>query len=79
MEITQEEKNKISPFMSDLWALIKHYYTPDPNPDGTYWHDLVEETSQLDIKYNHDRLAQLLILAFLDYIEEKEANGHEHK
>lgn len=62
-------------FINDLWQMIKKYYTPDPDPDGTYWHDLIEDSSQLGEKYDNDRLAQKLILAFLDYIEEKEKNN----
>ena len=70
-----EELVRAWEFTKDLWQLIKKYYTPDLDPDGTYWHDLIEDSSQLGEKYNNDRLAQKLILAFLDYIEEKEKNN----
>jgi len=70
-----EELKQAHSLINDLWQMIKKYYTPDPDPDGTYWHDLIEDSSQLGEKYDNDRLAQKLILAFLDYIEEKEKNN----
>ena len=75
MENEQEKLKLVFGFINDFWSMIKKYYTPDPDPDGTYWHDLIEDSSQLGEKYNNDRLAQKLILAFLDYIEEKEKNN----
>ena len=75
MKNEQEKLKQAFGFINDFWLMIKKYYTPDPDPDGTYWHDLIEDSSQLGEKYDNDRLAQKLILAFLDYIEEKEKNN----
>lgn len=70
MEITQEEKNRMSPFMSDLWQVIKRYYKPDPDPDSPYWPELMQAAEQIVNKSGNHRLAQKLTLAFLDYVEE---------
>ena len=75
MKNEQEKLKQAFGFINDFWLMIKKYYIPDPDPDGTYWHDLIEDSSQLGEKYDNDRLAQKLILAFLDYIEEKEKNN----
>ena len=77
MKNEQEKLKQAFGFINDFWLMIKKYYTPDPDPDGTYWHDLIEDSSQLGEKYDNDRLAQKLILAFLDYIEEKEKNNEQ--
>lgn len=50
--------------MTDFWTFIKTYW------NTTDWHVLVEESSRLGEKHNND-FAHKLILAFLDYIEEK--------
>ena len=61
--------------MSDFWQLIKKFYTPDLNPDSPYWNELISASSALGAKYEDDRLAEKLILGFLDYEEEVREKG----
>lgn len=71
-----EELVRAWEFTKDLWQFIKKHYYPPNDPDAPFWKDVLHEAEELVIgKYNNDRLAQLLILAFLDYIEEKEKNN----
>lgn len=62
-------------FMSDFWQLIKKYYTPGLKPDAPYWVELISASSALGAKYEGDRLAEKLILGFLDYEEEVREKG----
>lgn len=62
-------------FIKDFWQLIKKFYTPDLNPDSPYWNELIGASSALGAKYEGDRLAEKLILGFLDYEEEVRKKG----
>lgn len=64
-------------FMSDFWQLIKKFYTPDLNPGSPYWNELISASSALGAKYEDDRLAEKLILGFLDYEEKVRKEGQE--
>ena len=69
--MSEDDKKKISPFMSDLWQLIKKYYTPTPDPDAPYWQEVINEASALGEKHK-GRLQWNLINAFLDFLDGKE-------
>ena len=69
--MSEDDKKKISPFMSDLWQLIKKYYAPDPDPEAPYWQQLIAEANALGEKHK-GRLQWNLINAFLDYLDGKE-------
>lgn len=75
-----EELKNAHSFINDLWQFIKKHYYPPSDPDAPFWKDVLHEAEELVIgKYNNDRLAQLLTLAFLDYIEEKQGNEQSKK
>ena len=69
--MSEDDKKNISPFMSDLWQLIKKYYTPDPDPGAPYWKELISEANALGKKHK-GRLQWNLINAFLDYLDGKQ-------
>lgn len=70
-----EELKRAHNFINDFWQLIKKFYTPDLNPDSPYWNELISASSALGAKYEDDRLAEKLILGFLDYEEEVREKG----
>lgn len=55
-------------FMSEFWPLIKDHWIVE-NTDE-YWNGVIERTSQLGRKYNHD-FCYLQIRAFMDYLTEE--------
>lgn len=54
----------LAEFMTDLWEFIKKW-------DKTVWNDeICNDCRALAKKYNNDRLAELLILAVINYHDE---------
>jgi len=67
----ERELRKVWEFTKDFWQLIKKYYFPPADPAAPYWPALIAESSELAKKHGNHRLAEKLILAFLDYLEEE--------
>lgn len=59
---------EIFQFMGEFWPLIKDYWIVE-NTDE-YWNEVIERTSQLGKKYNHE-FGYLQIRAFMDYLTEE--------
>ncbi len=72
MSENRQELRRAYEFIKDFWQFIKHYYVSPADPDSEYWHAVMTEAESLGRKYDELRLAKLLILAFLDYLEEEQ-------
>lgn len=77
MNEKEMELRKVWEFTKDFWQLIKKYYFQPEDPSAPYWPALISEADDLATKHNHHRLAEKLILAFLDYEEEVREKGQE--
>lgn len=61
-EIPEEQK-----FFTDLWNLRKKYYTPEDNDD--YWDSMVNEFTELRVKYEKVSISYKMILLIIDDLE----------
>ena len=55
--------------MGMLWTMIKEFYIPEDNDE--FWLAVIRRTEEIDQKC-HSRLGQKLMVAFADYLEEKQ-------
>ena len=61
-EIPEEQK-----FFTELWNLRKKYYTPEDNDD--YWSSMVNEFTELRVKYEKVSISYKMILIVMDDLE----------
>lgn len=61
-EIPEEQK-----FFTDLWNLRKKYYIPEDNDD--YWSSMVNEFTELRVKYEKVSISYKMILIVMDDLE----------
>lgn len=61
-EIPEEQK-----FFTDLWNLRKKYYIPEDNDD--YWSSMVNEFTELRVKYEKVSISYKIILIVMDDLE----------
>ena len=62
IEIPEEQM-----FFTDLWNLRKKYYTPEDNDD--YWDSMVNEFTELRVKYEKVSISYKIILIVMDDLE----------
>lgn len=61
-EIPEEQK-----FFTDLWNLRKKYYIPEDNDE--YWDSMVNEFTELRVKYEKVSISYKMILIVMDDLE----------
>ena len=61
-EIPEEQK-----FFTELWNLRKKYYTPEDNDD--YWSSMINEFTELRVKYEKVSISYKMILLIIDDLE----------
>lgn len=61
-EIPEEQK-----FFTDLWNLRKKYYIPEDNDE--YWNSMVNEFTELRVKYEKVSISYKMILIVMDDLE----------
>ena len=61
-EIPEEQK-----FFTDLWNLRKKYHTPEDNDD--YWSSMINEFTELRVKYEKVSISYKMILLIMDDLE----------
>ena len=61
-EIPEEQK-----FFTDLWNLRKKYYTPEDSDD--YWSSMINEFTELRVKYEKVSISYKMILLIIDDLE----------
>lgn len=64
----------IARFMTDFWELVKKYWIPE-NADSKYWERQVAEMAEMAEKYGNDKFVKKMLLAYADYLEEKQMRG----
>jgi len=71
-QISDERKKIESAFMKDFWDLRKAVATPESRQE--YWNDVVDRTTAIWNKYDHDPYLSALILTMVDDIEARSKN-----
>ena len=67
--VKNEEIPEVFNFMRDFWTIVKQFWNPERNE--TYDQQTIDALRKLGHDYPH-RFCHLLILAYFDYLEEKE-------
>lgn len=67
--VTKADIPNESEMMGMLWTMIKDFYIPEDN--DAYWLAVMKRSDEIDRKC-HSRLGQKLMVAFADYLEEKQ-------
>lgn len=65
--VTAKEIPEEQMFFTDLWNLRKKYYTPEDNDD--YWSSMVNEFTELRVKYEKVSISYKMILIVMDDLE----------
>ena len=65
--VTAKEIPEEQMFFTDLWNLRKKYYTPEDNDD--YWNSMVNEFTELRVKYEKVSISYKIILIVMDDLE----------
>lgn len=69
-EIDEENKKKMSAFMTDFWQMIKKSYTmPDDGDEAEhdhYWTTLVHWADALGKKYDCDPVISAMVCGYID-------------
>ena len=65
--VTAKEIPEEQMFFTDLWNLRKKYYTPEDNDD--YWNSMVNEFTELRVKYEKVSISYKMILIVMDDLE----------
>ena len=65
--VTAKEIPEEQMFFTDLWNLRKKYYTPEDNDD--YWSSMVNEFTELRVKYEKVSISYKMILLIIDDLE----------
>jgi hypothetical protein len=75
MVIEMMTKKQFTEFLTkDFWSYCKKYFDPDyENQD--YWKGLIDDARDIDTKYGGDDLAQKLLLAIINYHDDRNHNG----
>ena len=65
--VTAKEIPEEQMFFTELWNLRKKYYTPEDNDD--YWDSMVNEFTELRVKYEKVSISYKIILIVMDDLE----------
>ena len=65
--VTAKEIPEEQMFFTDLWNLRKKYYTPEDNDD--YWSSMINEFTELRVKYEKVSISYKMILLIMDDLE----------
>lgn len=65
--VTAKEIPEEQMFFTDLWNLRKKYYTPEDNDD--YWNSMINEFTELRVKYEKVSISYKMILLIIDDLE----------
>ena len=57
--------------INSLWQMIKKYHNGNMD-DNEYWKEMCMDGKTLAAKHGNHRLAQLMVNAYLQYMEEQE-------
>lgn len=68
--VKNSDIKEIFSFMGDFWNFVKEFWIPEDN--DAYWEQIVKASSELNVKYQNNRFCQIMILAYMDYLEEKQ-------
>lgn len=67
-----EELKRIHAFMNDFWQVIKSTLHGDGS--DAYWKQVIDGCGASTKKHGEHRLMQMLVLAYLDYLEAANEN-----
>lgn len=62
-------------FMTDFWAFVKKYWIPEDT--DSYWLKQHREASEIAKKYDNDKFCEKMLLAYGEYLEEKQGGKRE--
>lgn len=65
--VTAKEIPEEQMFFTDLWNLRKKYYTPEDSDD--YWSSMINEFTELRVKYEKVSISYKMILLIIDDLE----------
>ena len=65
--VTAKEIPEEQMFFTDLWNLRKKYYTPEDSDD--YWSSMINEFTELRVKYEKVSISYKMILIVMDDLE----------
>ena len=65
--VTAKEIPEEQMFFTDLWNLRKKYYTPEDSDD--YWNSMINEFTELRVKYEKVSISYKMILLIIDDLE----------
>lgn len=69
--ITNKDVPWLKEFWFDFFKLIKRYWEPE-DADDEYWAEFDREATELARQYESDRFCEKTILAYAEYLEEKQ-------
>lgn len=65
--VTAKEIPEVQQFFTELWNLYKKYYIPEDNDD--YWDSMINEFTELRVKYEKVSISYKIILIVMDDLE----------
>ena len=65
--VTAKEIPEVQQFFTELWNLYKKYYIPEDNDD--YWDSMINEFTELRVKYEKVSISYKMILLIIDDLE----------
>lgn len=65
--VTAKEIPEVQQFFTELWNLYKKYYTPEDSDD--YWNSMINEFTELRVKYEKVSISYKMILLIIDDLE----------
>ena len=65
--VTAKEIPEVQQFFTELWNLYKKYYIPEDNDD--YWDSMINEFTELRVKYGKVSISYKMILLIIDDLE----------
>lgn len=65
--VTAKEIPEVQQFFTELWNMYKKYYIPEDNDD--YWSSMVNEFTELRVKYEKVSISYKMILIVMDDLE----------
>lgn len=68
--VKNSDIKEIFAFMGDFWNFVKEFWIPEN--EGAYWEQVSQKSIELNEKYHGNRFCQIMLLAYTDYLEEKQ-------
>ena len=65
--VTAKEIPEVQQFFTELWNLYKKYYIPEDSDD--YWSSMINEFTELRVKYEKVSISYKMILLIIDDLE----------